>query len=40
MEKKENKKIGLYVALGTVAFLALCTTAVVIAKKCERCKNY
>ena len=39
MEKKE-KKIGLYVALGTVAFLALATTEVVIAKKCEKMKNY
>ncbi len=36
----EKKKVGLYVALGTIAFLAIVTGAVVIAKKCEKCKNY
>ena len=37
---KKDKKIGLYVALGTVALLTICAGAVIIAKKCERCKNY
>lgn len=39
MEKKK-KKVGLYIAVGTFAFLAVCATALVIAKKCEKCKNY
>jgi hypothetical protein len=36
----EKKKVGLYVALGTIAFLAIVTGAVVLAKKCEKSKNY
>ena len=36
----EKKKIGLYVTLGTLAFLAISVGALVIAKKCEKCKNY
>ena len=38
--KKREKKIGLYIALGTLAFLTLCTTAAIVVKKCEKCKNY
>jgi len=38
MEKK--KKVGLYVTLGTVAVLGLCIGAILIAKQCEKCKNY
>ena len=37
---KKDKKIGLYVALGTVALLTICAGVVIIAKKCEKCKNY
>jgi len=38
MEKE--KKVGLYIALGTVAILSICAGALIIAKKCEKCKNY
>ena len=40
MDQVSDKKVKLYVALGTIAFLGLCTGALIIAKKCEKCKNY
>ena len=39
MEDK-SKKIALYVTLGTVALLGLCAGAIIVAKKCEKCKDY
>lgn len=37
---KNSQKVGLYIAIGTVALLSLCAGALVIARKCEKCKNY
>jgi len=39
MEEK-NKKIGLYIAIGTVALISISAAAIAIVKKCEKCKNY
>ncbi len=39
MENK-NKKVALYVALGTVALIGICVGALAITKKCEKCKDY
>ena len=37
MEK--TSKVGKYIAIGTAITLTLCISALVIAKKCEKCKN-
>ncbi len=39
MENK-SKKIGLYIAIGTVALIGICASVLAITKKCEKCKDY
>ena len=39
MEGK-SKKLGLYIAIGTVALIGICAGVMAIAKKCEKCKDY
>lgn len=35
----EKRKVGKYLAIGTAVTLTLCLGAVIIAKKCQKCKN-
>lgn len=35
----DKKNVGKYIAIGTVITLTICVGAVIIAKKCEKCKN-
>lgn len=35
---KENK-LGKYIAIGAAVTLTLCIGALIIAKKCDKCKN-
>ena len=39
MEGK-SKKIGLYIAIGTLTAIGICAGIIAIAKKCEKCKDY
>jgi len=35
----DKSKLGKYIAIGAVVTLGICVSAVIIAKKCEKCKN-